>query len=176
MTIINYLLHLLMPKHLTENNDITTTLVFDVASGYSMAGKGLTSDGAATVDLLNCESQTSGGDGSFTGGNGQSAGGYGGNFQVNGGNAHAEGDGNGGNVELNGGEASGSGVGGKVKIASSGGWQANLDTDSLSAARNISFPDASGTIALETAVSGSFTTVDGKTVTIVNGVVTAITA
>lgn len=40
--------------------------------------------------------------------------------------------------------------------------------------RTITLPDADGTIALQTAASGSFVSQDGKTVTVVNGIITSI--
>ena len=40
--------------------------------------------------------------------------------------------------------------------------------------KTYTLPNASGTVALENSVSGSFTTVDGKTITITNGMVTSI--
>lgn len=40
--------------------------------------------------------------------------------------------------------------------------------------RNIYFPDANGTIALQSTASGTFTSVDGKTITVVNGIITSI--
>jgi len=47
-------------------------------------------------------------------------------------------------------------------------------SDSSTAARNWILPDASGTIALKTSASGSFTSADGKTITVVNGIITSI--
>ena len=46
--------------------------------------------------------------------------------------------------------------------------------DTLTANRTIKFPDAAGTVALNTAANGSFTSNDGKTITVVNGIITAI--
>jgi hypothetical protein len=46
--------------------------------------------------------------------------------------------------------------------------------DTLSANRTVKFPDAAGTVALTTAANGSFTSNDGKTITVVNGIITAI--
>lgn len=40
--------------------------------------------------------------------------------------------------------------------------------------RNIYLPDASGTVALQSAASGTFTSQDGKTITVTNGVITSI--
>jgi hypothetical protein len=51
---------------------------------------------------------------------------------------------------------------------------ANLDANSLTTTQTFTFPDATGTIALETGASGSFTSADGKTVTVVNGLITSI--
>ncbi len=46
--------------------------------------------------------------------------------------------------------------------------------DTLSGNRTVKFPDATGTVALTTAANGSFTSNDGKTITVVNGIITAI--
>jgi hypothetical protein len=46
--------------------------------------------------------------------------------------------------------------------------------DTLSANRTVKFPDAAGTVALTTAANGSFTSNDGKTITVVNGIITTI--
>jgi hypothetical protein len=46
--------------------------------------------------------------------------------------------------------------------------------DTLTANRTIKFPDAAGTVALNTAANGSFTSNDGKTITVVNGIITTI--
>lgn len=51
---------------------------------------------------------------------------------------------------------------------------ANLRSDFLSTARAYQLPDADGTIALKTAASGSFTSSNGKTITVVNGIITSI--
>lgn len=53
-------------------------------------------------------------------------------------------------------------------------YRAVLIPTSLSNTQNFTFPDASGTFALETGVSDTFTTVDLKTVTVVNGIITSI--
>jgi hypothetical protein len=45
---------------------------------------------------------------------------------------------------------------------------------SLTTDRVYDLPDASGTLALQTAASGSFVSQDGKTVTVVNGIITSI--
>jgi len=57
-----------------------------------------------------------------------------------------------------------------------GGTSGNAvwDFSILSTNRTYIFPDADGTIALESGVSGSFTSADGKTITVVNGIITAI--
>lgn len=47
-------------------------------------------------------------------------------------------------------------------------------SDASTVARNWILPDANGTIALKTAASGSFTSNDGKTITVVNGIITSI--
>jgi len=47
-------------------------------------------------------------------------------------------------------------------------------SDSSNATRNWRMPDASGTVALQTAASGSFTSANGKTITVVNGIITSI--
>jgi len=44
----------------------------------------------------------------------------------------------------------------------------------LSTVRLIDFPNASGTVALQSAASGTFTSQDGKTITVTNGVITSI--
>jgi len=40
--------------------------------------------------------------------------------------------------------------------------------------RGVNLPDANGTIALQSAASGTFTTADAKTVTVTNGIITSI--
>lgn len=47
-------------------------------------------------------------------------------------------------------------------------------SDASTVARNWILPDANGTIALKTSASGSFTSNDGKTITVVNGIITSI--
>jgi len=50
-----------------------------------------------------------------------------------------------------------------------------FDTSALTPGdKTFTFPDASGTLALETSANGSFTTADSKTVTVVNGIITSI--
>lgn len=49
-----------------------------------------------------------------------------------------------------------------------------FDPSPLTSNRVYSMRDSSGTLALETAASGSFTTVDSKTVTVLNGLITSI--
>lgn len=49
-----------------------------------------------------------------------------------------------------------------------------LGPTNLTGNHSQSFQNATGTIALETAASGTFTTVDLKTVTVVNGIITSI--
>lgn len=49
-----------------------------------------------------------------------------------------------------------------------------LDASDITDSRTWSFPDQSGTVALETAASGTFQSQDGKTVTVVNGLITSI--
>jgi len=51
---------------------------------------------------------------------------------------------------------------------------ANLRSDLLSTTRAYQLPDEDGTIALKTAASGSFTSSNGKTITVVNGIITSI--
>jgi hypothetical protein len=58
--------------------------------------------------------------------------------------------------------------------ASSGKTVILTSSDTQSASRIIKLPDASGTIALRSAASGTFTSVDGKTITVVNGIITSI--
>lgn len=55
-----------------------------------------------------------------------------------------------------------------------GGGNAIWDFSSLTGDKTFTFPDATGTVALETGASGSFTSADGKTVTVVNGLITSI--
>jgi hypothetical protein len=61
-------------------------------------------------------------------------------------------------------------------IRSNGGLQQTNLYCSLTptANRNIYLPDASGTVALQSAASGTFTSQDGKTITVTNGVITSI--
>ena len=58
--------------------------------------------------------------------------------------------------------------------ASSGKTVILTSADTQSADRIIKLPDASGTIALRSSASGTFTSVDGKTITVVNGIITLI--
>lgn len=91
--------------------------------------------------------------------------------------AGAGGGGNadGGYLYLLGGLKSGSGSNGLVAFQdASTEWAAYIDTSALSGSRTLTLPNASGTLALQTAASGSFTTADAKTVTVVNGIITSI--
>jgi hypothetical protein len=53
-------------------------------------------------------------------------------------------------------------------------YETKIINEDLSDNRIMTFPDASGTVALESGASGTFTTVDNKTVTVVNGIITEI--
>jgi hypothetical protein len=98
----------------------------------------------------------------------------GGLVNIRGGDAGAE-AGDGGNVELMGGIST-EGVNGKVLITDpTNSLSAILDPSNITTDnKTFTFPDVSGTIALESGASGSFTTVDDKTVTVVNGIITSI--
>ena len=62
-----------------------------------------------------------------------------------------------------------------IKIVNYLGRSVNITPGSaITADRTYTFPNASGTIALQSAASGSFTSVDGKTITVVNGIITSI--
>lgn len=53
--------------------------------------------------------------------------------------------------------------------------QNTISITSLATANRVyTFPDATGTVALKTAASGTFTSQDGKTVTVVDGLITSI--
>jgi hypothetical protein len=54
-----------------------------------------------------------------------------------------------------------------------GGFASYLNSSAL-ASRTWNLPNASGTVALQTAASNSFTSNDGKTITVVNGIITSI--
>lgn len=54
------------------------------------------------------------------------------------------------------------------------GFTAKLDASTITANRTWSLPDASGTVALKTAATGTFTSNDGKTITVLNGIITSI--
>lgn len=70
---------------------------------------------------------------------------------------------------------SSTGLDSQVKISSDAIAGAGIvDASDLTADRTFTLPDASGTVALETAASGSFLTADAKTVTVVNGIITSI--
>lgn len=98
----------------------------------------------------------------------------GGLVNIKGGDAGTE-AGDGGNVELMGGIST-EGVNGKVLVTDpSSSLSAILDPSSITTAnKTFTFPNNTGVIALETGASGSFTTVDLKTVTVVNGIITSI--
>jgi len=62
-----------------------------------------------------------------------------------------------------------------IKFTSSSNYIASLGSgSSLTANRNYTFPNASGTLALQSAASGSFLSQDGKTITVTNGIITSI--
>lgn len=92
-------------------------------------------------------------------------------------------NGNGGDFYIYAGGKDGAGTNGNLILGNpgfvslennTGAKHAVLDADSLTADRIFTFPDTAGTLALKTASSGSFTTVDLKTVTVVNGLITSI--
>lgn len=53
-------------------------------------------------------------------------------------------------------------------------YTAKLDASTITANRTWSLPDATGTVALKTSATGSFTSSDGKTITVLNGIITSI--
>lgn len=53
-------------------------------------------------------------------------------------------------------------------------FDAKFDASSITNDRTWSLPDQSGTIAMQTTSSGSFLSQDGKTITVVNGLITNI--
>lgn len=63
---------------------------------------------------------------------------------------------------------------GNLRIINTAQFGASLSSVNLTADRVLTLPDADGIVALETSASDSFTTVDGKTVTVVNGLITSI--
>lgn len=67
-------------------------------------------------------------------------------------------------------------VGGNFEIKNnSSGFPAIFDLNALTGNQSFSFPDATGIFALQAdGVSDTFTTVDGKTITVVNGIITSI--
>src|SRR5690554_3997246 len=112
----------------------------------------------------------------ITGGLAGSSGLAGGNVFIRGGGGSG-GNTNGGNIQLRAGIPTGSGSPGAIQIQRAGGSFPiiTLDPNSVTANRTLTIPDASGTIALEsTGTSGTFTTNDGKTVTVTNGIITSI--
>jgi hypothetical protein len=54
------------------------------------------------------------------------------------------------------------------------GYRGRFDMSLLSADRIYQYPDAGGEVALKTGANGTFTTVDLKTVTVVDGIITSI--
>lgn len=67
-----------------------------------------------------------------------------------------------------------SGVTGVLALANIGSHTGNIKATDLTTNRDMQLPDASGTFALLSSASGTFTTVDGKTITVTNGIITAI--
>jgi len=62
-----------------------------------------------------------------------------------------------------------------IYMDNGGGIFAIFDAGSITTSdKTLTLPDATGTFALQSSASGSFTTVDGKTVTVVNGIITSI--
>jgi hypothetical protein len=53
-------------------------------------------------------------------------------------------------------------------------YDVKLDATAITDSRTYILPDANGTIALTTTANGSFTSQDGKTITVVNGIITSI--
>jgi hypothetical protein len=55
-----------------------------------------------------------------------------------------------------------------------GGHNGTIVLPSVTANRTYTLPNASGTLALQSAASGSFMSQDGKTITVANGIITSI--
>ncbi len=65
--------------------------------------------------------------------------------------------------------------GNKFEFKANGGFSGILDFSSIAAsAKTFTFPNTTGTVALETAASGTFISADAKTITVVNGIITSI--
>jgi hypothetical protein len=65
----------------------------------------------------------------------------------------------------------------RASITNTGGNQLELNWSGISggtSTRVVNFPDASGTLALQSAATGTFTAGSGETVTVVNGIITSI--
>ena len=172
-------------------NKTTNTLLIGLAAGSgtvttpsaSVSGENA---GFLTVTTGTGQGSGQGGDMSFGAGNGGATG-IGGSAEFFGGNGTT-----GGSVFFVGGQGEGvGGVGGSIEVTAgaapdgtpgelrlldpASGVGAVMDMSNITSAnKDFSFPDQSGTLALETSASGSFTTVDGKTVTVVNGIITSI--
>ncbi len=135
----------------------------------SSGGGGLNSDGGDTFLYAG-----QGGNGGIGGGVGN-----GGDLTVGAGFGYGSGK-VGGDLILFAGEGDNGATNGKIKIMNGQDGVIPdifgiLDVSLLTTSdKTFTFPDASGTIALQTGASGSFTTVDLKTVTVVNGIITSI--
>lgn len=131
----------------------TVTLgVEDSTAVFKGADASTTSTPGGTVEVRGGEGSTNdiGGEARLIGGEGGPTG-NGSNAEVVGGDAGG-GNGNGGNALLQGGAKSGAGTDGKIQLLdASSGESAFLSTSSLSADRTFTFPNASGTFALNTA-------------------------
>lgn len=69
----------------------------------------------------------------------------------------------------------GIGPNGVIQFIADGATNGIFDFSNLSTSdKTFTFPNATGTIALQSAASGSFTTADGKTVSVTNGIITSI--
>lgn len=103
------------------------------------------------------------------------AGGIGpGSLLVRAGNA-AVSDGGGGHLTLRAGAKNGAGTDGVLSLANpTSGFKAALSMASLSADRTFTFPDASGTFALQSAANYSGLLAGITNITIVNGIITAV--
>lgn len=62
-----------------------------------------------------------------------------------------------------------------VRLTNISGRTVNINPGTaITVDRSYTFPNASGVIALQTTASGSFVSQDGKTITVVNGIITSI--
>lgn len=156
-----------------------------VSIGSGFFGSGTWNSGSVEIFAGNVTNNGDGGQINLLSGPGGTTSGNGGNISLTAQGAQG-GDSNGGSLFLNSGVNAGAGTTGIVRVnVPLGGFfgiqanpsadvAANLDTSLLSDNRTYQFPDADGVLALETAASGSFTTADAKTITVVNGIITSI--